>query len=150
MADVLNTSTLEMRASVNESQSPYTDTPWIVITRDQFNLWSTIPQIYRKWNGVAIEEMTQPEKDAVDAALLQQQLDSITQQLDQANDLLRAVVKLLVAEFNRHADKTNALLDAIDASGSLAQLKTAAASIPNHQTRTLAQLRAAIRAELGS
>lgn len=150
MADVLNTSTLEMRASVNEGQSPYNASPWIIITREQFNLWSTIPQIYRKWTGVAIEEMTGPEKAAADAARLQAELDSVMTALDQQNDILRALVKLLVSEFNNHANKTNAILDAIDASSSLANLKTAVAGIQNHPTRTLAQLRSAIRAELGS
>lgn len=150
MADVLNTSTLEMRASVNEAQSPYNAPPWVVITREQFTLWSTIPQVYRKWTGVAVEEMTQPEKDAVDSARLQQELDEVIQQIDQTNDIIRALVKLLVGEFNRHAATTNALLDAIDASTSLASLKSSVAGINNHPTRTLQQLRAAIRAELGS
>ena len=150
MADVLNSETCEMRASVNEAQAPYNADPWVVITREQFTLWSTIPQIYRKWTGVAVEEMTQPEKDAVDAARVQAELDGVVQQIDQTNDILRALVKLLVSEFNRHADKTNALLDAIDASNSLATLKSAVAGINNHPTRTLKQLRSAIRAELGS
>lgn len=150
MADVLNTTTLEMRASVNEVQAPYNADPWVVISRAQFDLWSIIPQQYRKWTGVAVEEMTGPEKAAVDAALLQAQLDDVVTVLDRQNDILRALVKLLVAEFNAHAAKTNAILDAIDAAGSLAALKTAVAGIQNHPTRTLAQLRSAIRAELGS
>ena len=150
MADVLNTSTLEMRASVNEAQAPYSGDPWIVITRAQFDLWSTIPQQYRKWTGVAVEEMSGPEKAAVDAAQLQAELDGIVQQLDQAKDVVRALAKMLVAEFNRHAEKTNAILDAIDSASSLATLKTAVSGIANHPTRTLAQFRAAIRNELGS
>lgn len=150
MADVLNTATLEMRASVNEAQAPYSGDPWIVITRPQFDLLSTIPQQYRKWTGVAVEEMTGPEKAAADAARLQAELDSVMTVLDQQNDILRALVKLLVSEFNNHANKTNAILDAIDASSSLANLKTAVAGIKNHPTRTLAQLRQAIRNELGS
>lgn len=150
MADVLNIETCEMRASVNEAQAPYNADPWLVITREQFTLWSTIPQVYRKWTGVAIEEMTQPEKDAVDAARLQAQLDEVVQQLDQANDILRALAKMLVSEFNAHANKMNTLLDAIDGAGSLAALKTTVATIQHHPTRTLAQLRQAIRNELGS
>lgn len=150
MADVLNITTLEMRASVNEAQSPYSAPPWIIITREQFNLWSRLPQIYRKWTGVAVEEMTGPEKAAVDAAILQAQLNEIVTQLDQQNDILRGLCKMLVTEFNAHSTTTNALLDAIDASNSLATLKTAVASIQNRPARTLAQLRAAIRSELGN
>jgi hypothetical protein len=146
MADVLNTSTLEMRQSVNEVQ--YTD-PWIVITRAQYDLWSIIPQRYRKWVVDHIEEMTQPEKDAVDLALLEATRDQIVQQLDQQEDILRAFAGLLVDELNAHASRTNALLNAIDAAASLAALKTAVAPIANLPTRTLAQMRTAIRNKIG-
>ena len=150
MADILNTSTLEMRASVNEAQTPYSDDPWVVISRAQFDLWSTIPQQYRKWTGVAIEEMTGPEKLAADLAALEASRDSIVQQLDQQEDILRAFAGLLVDELNAHTERTNALLDAIDAAASLAALKTAAASIANLPVRDLSQLRQAIRNKIGS
>jgi hypothetical protein len=150
MADVLNTSTLEMRASVNEAQAPYSYDPWIVISRAKFDLWSTIPQQYRKWTGVAVEEMTGPEKLAVDLALLEASRDSIVQQLDQQEDILRAFAGLLVDELNEHAARTNGILNAIDAAASLAALKTAVAGIQNLPTRDLAQLRNAIRAKIGA
>jgi hypothetical protein len=146
MADVLNTQTLEMRASVNEVQyAP----PWIVIARAQYDLWSVIPLRYRKWVTDHVEEMTQPEKDAVDFALLEAARDSIVQQLDQQEDILRAFAGLLVDQLNAHAARTNALLDAIDGAASLAALKTAAASIQNLPTVNLAQLRQAIRNKIG-
>jgi hypothetical protein len=139
-----------MRASVNEAQTPYSDDPWVVISRAQFDLWSTIPQQYRKWTGVAIEEMTGPEKLAADLAALEASRDSIVQQLDQQEDILRAFAGLLVDELNAHTERTNALLDAIDAAASLAALKTAAASIANLPVRDLSQLRQAIRNKIGS
>lgn len=146
MADVLNTQTLEMRASVNEVQyAP----PWIVIARAQYDLWSVIPLRYRKWVTDHVEEMTQPEKDAVDFALMEAARDSIVQQLDQQEDILRAFAGLLVDQLNAHAARTNALLDAIDGAASLAALKTAAASIQNLPTVNLAQLRQAIRNKIG-
>lgn len=150
MADVLNKSTVEMRASVNEAQSPYNAEPWTIITRAQFDLWSIIPQIYRKWTGVAVEEMTAPEKAAVDAARVEAARDEIIQQLDQMEDILRAFAGLLVDELNAHANRTNGILDAIDAATNLTTLKTAVASINSLPTRTLAQLRSAIRAKLGT
>lgn len=150
MADVLNIETCEMRASVNEAQSPYDADPWMVISRAQFDLWSTIPQQYRKWTGVAVEEMTGPEKLAVDLALLEASRDSIVQQLDQQEDILRAFAGLLVDELNNHAARTNALLDAIDAANTLSALKSAAAGIQNLPTRNLAQLRQAIRNKIGT
>lgn len=150
MADVLNTSTCEMRASVNEAQAPYTAPPWIIITRAQFDLWSTIPQQYREWTGTAVEEMTGPEKVAVDLAALEASRDSIVQQLDQQEDILRAFAGLLVDELNAHTERTNALLAAIDGAASLAALKTAVAGISDLPTRTLQQLRTAIRSKIGT
>ena len=150
MADVLNTTTLEMRASVNEAQAPYSAAPWILISRTQFDLWSIIPLRYRKWTGVAIEEMTGPEKAAADAAALEETRDEIIQQLDQMEDILRAFAGLLVDELNAHSSRTNAILDAIDGSASLSALKTTVAGINNLPMRTLAQLRSAIRAKLGT
>lgn len=150
MADVLNTSTLEMRASVNEAQAPYSSAPWIIITRAQFDLWSTIPQIYRKWTGVAVEEMSGPEKAAVDAARIEAARDEIIQQLDNMEDTLRAFAKVVVDAFNAGGARTNGILDAIDAAASLAALKTAVSGIQNLPTYTLAGLRSAIRAKLGT
>lgn len=147
MADVLNTSTLEMRQSVNEVQY---QPPWIVITREQYNLWSVIPLRYRKWADDHVEEMTQPEKDAVDFALMEATRDEIVQQIDRQEDILRAFAGLLVDELNAHSARTNALLDAIDGAGSLAALKTAAGRIQNLPTRDLAQLRQAIRNKIGA
>jgi hypothetical protein len=147
MADVLNTTTLETRASVNEIQ--YTP-PWIVITRAQYDLWSAIPQRYRKWVVDHIEEMTTPEKAAVDLALLEASRDAIIQQIDNMEDILRAFAALLVDELNAHSAKTNALLTAIDNAATLAALKTAVAGISDLPPRTLAQLRTAIRAKIGA
>lgn len=149
MADVINTTELETRSSVNEGLPPYNVAPWVVITRTQYDLWSAIPQRYRKWVVDHVEEMTQPEKDAIDLAEMQAARDLIVQQIDHVEDVLRAVVLMVVDELNRHADTTNALLDAIDAAGSLASLKGTVAGIQNLPTRTVAQVRSAIRNKLG-
>lgn len=150
MADVLNTSSRELRASVNEAQAPYNATPWIIITRAQFDLWATIPLRYRKWTGVAIEEMTGPEKAAADAAALEAARDEIVQQIDGVEDMLRAVTLSVRDAVNLQATRVNAILDAIDGAGSLAALKTTVAGINNLPTYTMAELRAAIRAKLGT
>ena len=149
MADVLNTVSRELRASVNESQAPYSAAPWIVIARAQFDLWSTIPQRYRKWTGAAIEELTGPEKDAADAAAVEAARDEIIQELDSLENTLRAFAQVVADGFNAHGARTNGILDAIDTAGSLAALKTAVAGINNLPTYNMAGLRAAIRAQLG-
>lgn len=150
MADVLNTTTLELRASVNEAQAPYNAPPWVIITRAQFDLWSTIPQQYRKWTGVAVEEMTGPEKLAVDLAALEASRDAIVQQLDFQEDILRAFAQMVMDEFNSHAAKTNAILTAIDNGANISAIKSAIAAIEDHPTRTLLQLRQAIRNKIGT
>jgi hypothetical protein len=149
MADVLNTSTLEMRASVNEGLPPYDSAPWMVITRAQYDLWNIIPPRYRKWVVDHVEEMTQPEKDAIDAAALEAMRDGVVQQLDQVEDILRAFMLMVMNEFNRHTERTNAILTAIDNATTLATLKSAVAQINDLPTRKAAELRAAIRLSLG-
>jgi hypothetical protein len=150
MAFVLNTTTLELRASVNEGAPPYDSSPWVIITGAQYDLWGAIPQQYRKWVIDHIEEMSGPEKAAVDLARLEASRDAIIQQLDNIEDILRAFAGLLVDELNAHTSRTNALLTAIDNAASLAALKTAVATIQDLPTRTLVQLRAAIRAKMGT
>jgi hypothetical protein len=148
MADVLNTETLEMRQSVNEGSAPYDSPPWIVITREQYNLWSVIPLQYRKWVTDHIEEMSQPEKDSVDAALLQAQLDGVVQIVDQQGEILRAFMLMVLDEFNLHSTLSNGIKSAIDAGSTLAQIKTPVAALSPVPTRTAQQVRAALRAKL--
>lgn len=150
MADVLNIATLELRASVNEVQEPYASAPWIVITRAQFDLWSTIPQQYRKWTGAAVEEMTGPEKTAADLAALEASRDAIVQHLDQQEDILRAFMGMVMDEFNLHSQRVNAILTAIDGGANIGAIKTSVLAIQDLPTRTLLQLRTAIRSKIGS
>ena len=64
--------------------------------------------------------------------------------------LLRAALLTIVDEFNNHADKTNAILDAIDGASSLATLKSSIGAISNLPQRTGAQLRTAAENKLTS
>ena len=59
------------------------------------------------------------------------------------NALLRAVLLILVDEFNIHSLKTNAILDAIDGAANLAGLKSTVGAIADLPNRTGAQLRTA-------
>jgi hypothetical protein len=145
MADYVNPSTCEVVTS-----HPGKDSPWIQCTREQSTAWLLIAQRYRKWVTDQIEEMTAGEKDAVDAAALVASRDSAVAQVDQTEDVLRALLLTLLDEFNAHATKTNAILDAVDAATSLADMKTRVGTINDHPQRTVAQLRTAIRNKLGS
>lgn len=64
--------------------------------------------------------------------------------------VLRAIVLLVLDEFNNHALKINAILDAVDQATSLADLKTRVAAIPDYPQRTTAQLITAIKNAIDS
>jgi hypothetical protein len=100
--------------------------PWIVCSREDLEVWEAIPTRYRKWVVDHIEEMDAAEKVAADEAALTAVRDAAVAQLDHAEDLLRAVVLVLRDEIN---------------------LLRAQHGLP---ARTVAQLRAAVRAKLGS
>jgi len=65
-----------------------------------------------------------------------------------SNMLLRSVILTMVDEFNRHSDRTNAILDAIDGANNLSSLKSAIGVIDNIPARTGAQLRSAAIAKI--
>lgn len=64
--------------------------------------------------------------------------------------LVRAVVLIVLDEFNLHALKINAILDASDAATSLADFKARVAAIPDYPARTKSQLLAAITTKIGA
>jgi len=59
-----------------------------------------VPSKY--WNiiGETVSEMTQAEKDAVDAALLSASRDGAAAELDNLEGTLRQVIKILISELN--------------------------------------------------
>lgn len=64
--------------------------------------------------------------------------------------VLRAILLIVLDEFNAHANKLNAILTAVDDATSLADLKTRVAAIPDYPQRTQAQLINAIKAQIDS
>jgi len=64
------------------------------------------------------------------------------------NALLRAVLLIIVDEFNNHSDKTNAILDAIDGASNLSGLKSSIGAINDLPQRTGAQLRTEVKTKL--
>lgn len=147
MASLLNTSTLEILRSADETKY---SAPWTVLSEQNAAAWLAIPPQYRKLNGQAIEEMTQAEKDAVIAAQRQAARNAAAAQLEQQEDILRAFMLIVLDDRNVLAARLASLLDAIDGASSLATLKTAVASINNPRQYDEQQLRDAIKARLGS
>jgi hypothetical protein len=75
--------------------------------------------------------------------------DAAVAQLDQLEDMLRAVLLVLKDEFNRHSDYAAAVKAQTALATSLANLQTRLAAISVVPTRTTAELRTAVRNKLG-
>lgn len=147
MASLLNTSTLEILRSADETKY---SAPWQVISEANASVWILIPPQYRKLVGGLIEEMPQAEKDAVDLARLTAARDAAAAQLQAQEDILRAFMLIVLDEFNTHAQKVNALGQAIIDGANLSEIKTGVQAVGVVPERTEQQLRDAIRARLGS
>lgn len=147
MADMVNTSTLELLRSVN---APDYAPPWLIITRTEYDAANAIPARYRQWNGSSVVEADQATKDAIDAAILEASRDATADGLDAVESLERAYAQAALDESNLHAQRITAILDAIDSANNLADVKTAVAAIADVPTRTIAQMKTALRNKLGS
>ena len=86
------------------------------------------PNIYWVVTGDVISLMSQIERDGVDAAVLETQRDVTTAELDEVEGFLRAFMKIVMNEMNI----------------------VRAALKPSLPARTFAQLKAALRARLGT
>lgn len=146
MANVLNRTTKQYLVSVNTPDYPVGS--WI----HSPDLSAVVGFSERYWTitGDAVTLMSQAERDAVDAAYLTAARDAAAAQLQQTEDVLRAFMLAVLDELNLHAAKHNAILDAIDASGSLAEVKTNIAAIADYPSRTELQLRTSVRNKLGT
>jgi hypothetical protein len=101
----------------------------------------------RYWNIVAgvISLMSAGERAGVDAAMLSARRDSIVDELVTPETLWRNFALELVDELNRHADRHDALRDAIINANNLADVKQAMGAITDFPQRTAAQLRDRVR-----
>lgn len=154
MATVINRTTLELRERI--SISLYQEPEWKAIhtktigSEAAVEAIKAIPVRYRKIDGTDnIVEMSQAEKDAVDAATLETARNNLVAQIDNVEDVLRASLLSILDELNAHSLKINAILNAIDGASNLAEVKSAIAAIPDSPPRSIAQLKTAIRNKLG-
>ena len=121
MANVLNRTTKQFLVSVNTPDFPVGQ--WII--EPDLSAVAGFSSIYWIITGDMVTLMSQPERDAVDAANLVAQRDSAVSAVDDLENLTRAVVLVIKDEINL--------------------LRAQHAFAP----RTNAQLRAAIRNKLG-
>ena len=133
----------------------YPDVDWIespVINSQAFRS-AGVPVKYAKRNASpdnTVTEMTQGEKDAVDAAELSATRDETSNALDGIDRYERAFALTVLDELNNHADKMNAILDAADNATSLADFKTRMGAITDYPQRTVEQLKTSVRNKLGT
>ena len=99
-----------------------------------------VPVIYWVITGDVVSEMSQAEKDAVDAARLSNSRDSaIQEQIDNQEAVLRQLAKMMVSELNILRQQINTTTaESIDLTN------TALAD------RTIAQVKNQLRSDLGS
>lgn len=146
MANVLNRTTKEFLRSVNEPDYPIEE--WII--SPDLSAVEGFDSRYWIITGDVVSLMDQAARDAVDAAELLARRNAEAAQLANIESVLRAFMLIVLDEFNAHADKENSMRDAMDASTSLADMKTRIGAIENYPIRTEEQLRQAIRNRLGS
>lgn len=146
MATVLNRTTKQLIVSANTPDYPTAQ--WII----EPDLSAVAGQPSRYWTitGDTVTLMNQSGRDAVDAAILSASEDITAAQLDGVYNIHRAFALVCLDEFNAHALKINAILDAVDAATSLADLKTRVGLIADYPQRTIAQLKTGLRNKLGS
>lgn len=146
MADAVNRTTKVYVQSINTPDYPIGE--WII--NPDLSGVVGVPNRYWVITGDVITEMSQGEKDALDAAALEAARDSIAAEVDQLEGIMRAALQTILVEFNNHADHINAILDAADTANNLGDFKTSIGAIADYPQRTIAQLRTSIRNKLGS
>lgn len=153
MANVIHRTTLQFIASANTPDYP--EPTWK--HGPDMTAVAAVPSRYWKapadWNAVGAGpvEMTQGEKDAVDAAIATAARQAAATVLDNAEDIVRAMMLTILDEFNLHAARQTSLLAQIAAATSLANLQSRVASnVTAIPQRTTQQLRTAIAGKLGS
>ena len=109
------------------------------------------PVKYWKLNGDLVELMTRAEQDAVDAAEDTARKDLAADEMDiiaRSEISLRALVEIMIDEFNRHALKHNEILDAIDAGANASEIKANIAAVTDYPQRTRSQFKTQYRTKL--
>lgn len=146
MASVLNRTTKAFITSANTPDYPTAD--WII--NPDLSAVAGFDSKYWTISGDTVSLLDQAGRDAVDAALLSAQRDTIAAVMDAVEDYGRAFALVVLDEINLHATRITAILNAVDGASSLTNLKTAVALIPDVPQRTIDQLKTALRNKLGS
>lgn len=144
MASVLNRTTKQFISSANTPDYPVED--WII----EPDLSAVIGFDSKYWiiTGDIVTLMDQAARDAVDAAELAASRDAIADQMDSIETYEKAFAEVLIDELNNTYATINGILDAIDNANNLASVKDAVVLLADRPTRTLSQLKTALRNKL--
>ncbi len=147
MANVLNRSTREYLVSVNTADYP--SLSWII--NPDLSSVAGQPTKYWKIAGDVVSLMTAGEQATADAAIQSASRDLVAAEMDQVEDVVRALTLTILDEINLHATRfSTQLQSAVAGAATFAAMKTAIAAIPAVPQRTIAQLKTALRAKLGT
>jgi hypothetical protein len=146
MAAVLNRISKVYIPSANTPDYPVAE--WII--NPDMSAVEGFPSQYWIITGDIVTLMDQAQRDAVDAQALNTSRDTTAAVLNEPEAYPRGYALVALDELNAHALKTNAILDAVDAATTLADLKTRIADIADYPQRTIQQMQNAVRNKLGT
>lgn len=146
MANVLHRTTKVYLVSVNTPDYP--EATWII--NPDVTAVAGWPTRYWVITGDAVSLMSQAQRDAVDAALLDAARTATAAAFDDVEDIERAFALTALDEFNLHAARITAILNAVDGAGSYGAMRAAIAAIQDVPQRNIAQLKTVLRAKLGT
>lgn len=138
MGDYLHRTTKVYRQSISPNELPeplanYIEAP-------DLSAVAGVPSVYWIIIGDVISEMTQGEKDAVDAFLLSAARDAeIQAEIDELESTMRQLVKMVVSELNILRQQFNTTT-----------VEVQQATDTNFADRTLTQVRQQLRNDLGT
>jgi hypothetical protein len=146
MADVVHRTTVEYRKSVDTVG--YDPAVWI--HNPNLSALVAVPQKYWKVSGDSVLEMTAGEKTTVDQAQAAAALaaDKATSKLECDLRYFKALVKILIDQFNLLRQRDAARAAALAEASTFAAYKTAMAAIATMQDITADQARTAIKNEI--
>lgn len=127
----------------NSRGEPTSNAEWI--HNPDYSQVAGIPAKYWKVVGNQVLPMVTGERDAVDAALLEQYRNEEAQRFSKVGDTQRAIVLLLLDQLNDRSTAFNALLSALQNATSLADLKSRVQLIDPLPTYDTAQVIQAVR-----
>ena len=146
MATVLNRTTKRLIESANTPDYPPAD--WI--HNPDLSAVTGFSSIYWIITGDVVSLMSQAERDAVDAAVVEASRDETVNRVDNIEDVLRASLLMILDELNLHADQLNQITGTVDGAANMGQFQANMQAVVDYPQRTIQQMKTVIRNKLGT